>query len=91
MGRTCSLVSIKGRGGVGVLSSSERSANQKAPTPLSPRPVPYKVAKKPRVESAAIWPRHNPDALRSWVQSPCLPQPSPAQESPAFPTGTWKG
>ena len=46
MGRTCSLVSIKGRGrSPGSCQSLRRPANQKAQTPLSPRPLPYKVAK----------------------------------------------
>lgn len=46
MGRTCSLVSIKGRGrSPGPCQSPRRPANQEAPTPLRPRPLPYKVAK----------------------------------------------
>ena len=86
------LISVnKGAGAEsGVLSITETSSQSESADSAQPAPTSLQGCKKPRVKSAAIWlGSANPGAELG--QSPCLPQPSPAQESPAFPTGTWKG
>ena len=86
------LISVnKGAGAEsGVLSITETPSQSEGADSAQPAPTSLQGCKKPRVESAAIWlGSANPGAELG--QSPCLPQPSPAQESPAFPTGTWKG